>query len=55
DGKFTNDVAGTSGVYQAGIRSSFTQTLSCHLSVSYGIGAGVESQWNSLAFVVWSF
>ncbi len=40
DGKFNNDVAGTRGVYQAGIRSSFTPTLSGHLSVSYGNGAG---------------
>ncbi len=31
DGKFNNDVAGTRGVYQAGIRSSFTPTLSGHL------------------------
>ena len=55
DGKFNNDVAGTSGVYQAGIRSSFTPTLSGHLSVSYGNGAGVESPWNTQAGVVWSF
>ena len=55
DGKFNNDVAGTSGVYQAGIRSSFTPTLSGHLSVSYGNGAGVESPWNTQAGVVWTF
>lgn len=55
DGKFNNDVAGTRGVYQAGIRSSFTPTLSGHLSVSYGNGAGVESPWNTQAGVVWSF
>lgn len=55
DGKFNNDVAGTSGVYQAGIRSSFTPTLSGHLSVSYGNGAGVESPWNTQASVVWTF
>ena len=54
-GKFTNDVAGTRGVYQAGIRSSFTPTLSGHLSVSYGNGAGVESPWNTQAGVVWTF
>lgn len=40
DGKFNNDVAGARGVYKAGIRSSFTPTLSGHLSVSYGNGAG---------------
>ncbi len=55
DGKFNNDVAGTSGIYQAGIRSSFTPTLSGHLSVSYGNGAGVESPWNTQAGVVWTF
>ncbi|EOL9149380.1 autotransporter YejO, partial [Escherichia coli] len=55
DGKFNNDVAGTRGVYQAGIRSSFTPTLSGHLSVSYGNGAGVESAWNTQAGVVWTF
>ncbi|BEC36501.1 putative uncharacterized outer membrane protein YejO [Escherichia coli] len=55
DGKFNNDVAGTRGVYQAGIRSSFTPTLSGHLSVSYGNGAGVESPWNTQAGVVWTF
>lgn len=55
DGKFDNDVAGTHGVYQAGIRSSFTPTLSGHLSVSYGNGAGVESPWNTQAGVVWTF
>ncbi|HGV3795263.1 TPA: autotransporter outer membrane beta-barrel domain-containing protein [Escherichia coli] len=53
--QFNNDVAGTSGVYQAGIRSSFTPTLSGHLSVSYGNGAGVESPWNTQAGVVWTF
>ncbi|MGK4301795.1 autotransporter outer membrane beta-barrel domain-containing protein, partial [Klebsiella pneumoniae] len=52
---FNNDVAGTRGVYQAGIRSSFTPTLSGHLSVSYGNGAGVESPWNTQAGVVWTF
>ncbi|HFI3505169.1 TPA: autotransporter YejO [Escherichia coli] len=55
DGKFNNDVAGTRGVYQVGIRSSFTPTLSGHLSVSYGNGAGVESPWNTQAGVVWTF
>ncbi|RCP96122.1 autotransporter outer membrane beta-barrel domain-containing protein [Escherichia coli] len=55
DGKFNNDVAGTRGVYQTGIRSSFTPTLSGHLSVSYGNGAGVESPWNTQAGVVWTF
>ena len=55
DGKFNNDVAGARGVYQAGIRSSFTPTLSGHLSVSYGNGAGVESPWNTQAGVVWTF
>ncbi|MCV5057435.1 autotransporter YejO [Escherichia coli] len=55
DGKFNNDVSGTRGVYQAGIRSSFTPTLSGHLSVSYGNGAGVESPWNTQAGVVWTF
>ena len=55
DGKFNNDVAGTRGVYQAGIRSSFTPTLSGYLSVSYGNGAGVESPWNTQAGVVWTF
>ncbi|MXH05196.1 autotransporter outer membrane beta-barrel domain-containing protein, partial [Escherichia coli] len=39
----------------AGIRSSFTPTLSGHLSVSYGNGAGVESPWNTQAGVVWTF
>ncbi|HHS9109588.1 TPA: autotransporter outer membrane beta-barrel domain-containing protein, partial [Escherichia coli] len=43
------------GIYQAGIKASFSSTLSGHLGVGYSRGAGVESPWNAVAGVNWSF
>ncbi|WP_448885080.1 autotransporter outer membrane beta-barrel domain-containing protein [Citrobacter telavivensis] len=55
DGHFVNDLSGTRGVYQAGIRAKFTEDLSGHLSASYGNGANVESPWRAAAGISWSF
>ncbi|EFA6625294.1 autotransporter outer membrane beta-barrel domain-containing protein, partial [Escherichia albertii] len=55
DGDFVNDLSGKRGVYQAGIKASFSNTLSGHLGISYGNGAGVESPWNAVAGMSWSF
>ncbi|MBV0800032.1 autotransporter outer membrane beta-barrel domain-containing protein [Escherichia coli] len=41
--------------YQAGIKASFSSTLSGHFGVGYSHGAGVESPWNAVAGVNWSF
>ena len=48
DGNFVND-------YQAAIKASFSSTFSGHLGVGYSHGAGVESPWNAVAGVNWSF
>ncbi|HBM7414130.1 TPA: autotransporter outer membrane beta-barrel domain-containing protein, partial [Escherichia coli] len=55
DGNFVNDLSGRRGIYQAGIKASFSSTLSGHLGVGYSNGAGVESPWNAVAGVNWSF
>lgn len=55
DGNFVNDLSGRRGIYQAGIKASFSSTLSGHLGVGYSRGAGVESPWNAVAGVNWSF
>ncbi|EFP73004.1 putative ATP-binding component of a transport system domain protein [Shigella dysenteriae 1617] len=55
DGNFVNDLSGRRGIYQAGIKASFSSTLSGHLGVEYSHGAGVESPWNAVAGVNWSF
>ncbi|HHC4722263.1 TPA: autotransporter outer membrane beta-barrel domain-containing protein, partial [Escherichia albertii] len=55
DGDFVNDLSGKRGVYQAGIKASFSNTLSGHLGISYGNVAGVESPWNAVAGMSWSF
>ncbi len=39
----------------AGIKASFSSTLSGHLGVGYSNGADVESPWNAVAGVNWSF
>ncbi|MDA6820923.1 hypothetical protein OSL49_24135, partial [Escherichia coli] len=36
-------------------RLSFSSTLSGHLGVGYSHSAGVESPWNAVAGVNWSF
>ncbi|EGD5997985.1 autotransporter outer membrane beta-barrel domain-containing protein, partial [Escherichia coli] len=43
------------GIYQAGIKASFSSSLSGNLGVGYSHGAGVESPWNAVAGVNWSF
>ena len=48
DGNFVNDLSGRRGIYQAGIKASFSSTLSGHLGVGYSHGAGVESPWNAV-------
>ncbi|PDV16483.1 autotransporter outer membrane beta-barrel domain-containing protein [Escherichia coli] len=55
DGNFVNDLSGRRGIYQAGIKASFSSTLSGHLGVGYSNGAGMESPWNAVAGVNWSF
>ncbi|WP_148292455.1 autotransporter outer membrane beta-barrel domain-containing protein, partial [Escherichia coli] len=35
DGNFVNDLSGRRGIYQAGIKASFSSTLSGHLGVGY--------------------
>ena len=55
DGNFVNDLSGRRGIYQAGIKASFSSTLSGHLGVGYSNGADVESPWNAVAGVNWSF
>ncbi|ADO50332.1 autotransporter outer membrane beta-barrel domain-containing protein [[Enterobacter] lignolyticus] len=53
--RFQNDLSGTRGVYQAGIRANITENLTGHLSAGYGDGAGVRSPWRAAAGVSWSF
>ena len=55
DGNFVNALSGRRGIYQAGIKASFSSTLSGHFGVGYSHGAGVESPWNAVAGVNWSF
>ncbi|EFN9393885.1 AIDA repeat-containing protein [Escherichia coli O28/42:H37] len=55
DGNFVNYLSGRRGIYQAGIKASFSSTLSGHLGVGYSHSAGVESPWNAVAGVNWSF
>ncbi|XPE61609.1 autotransporter outer membrane beta-barrel domain-containing protein [Shigella flexneri] len=55
DGNFVNDLSGRRGIYQAGIKASFSSTLSGQFGVGYSHGAGVESPWNAVAGVNWSF
>ena len=55
DGDFVNEVSGTSGVYQAGVKASLSEDVSGHVMVSYGEGAGVESPWNVRAGFSWRF
>ncbi|OVD28423.1 ATPase [Escherichia coli] len=54
-GNLVNYLSGRRGIYQAGIKASFSSTLSGHLGVGYSHGAGVESPWNAVAGVNWSF
>ncbi|KAB3085279.1 autotransporter outer membrane beta-barrel domain-containing protein, partial [Escherichia coli] len=55
DGDFVNEMSGTSGVYQAGLRASLTENVSGHVTVGYGEGAGVESPWTAQAGFSWRF
>ncbi len=55
DGNFVNDLSGRRGIYQAAIKASFSSMFSGHLGVGYSHGAGVESPWNAVAGVNWSF
>ncbi|WP_137594326.1 autotransporter outer membrane beta-barrel domain-containing protein, partial [Escherichia coli] len=38
DGNFVNDLSGRRGIYQAGIKASFSSTLSGHFGVGYSHG-----------------
>lgn len=42
DGNFVNDLSGRRGIYQAGIKASFSSTLSGHL----GVGITVVPVWS---------
>lgn len=55
DGHFVNDLSGTRGVYQAGLRAKFTEDVSGFMSASYSQGANVESPWRAAAGISWSF
>ncbi|ELX2369138.1 autotransporter outer membrane beta-barrel domain-containing protein [Salmonella enterica] len=55
DGHFTNDLSGTRGVYQTGLRAQVTPNLTAHVSASYAQGANIESPWIANAGVAWSF
>ena len=57
DGNFVNDLSGRRGIYQAGIKKPHSSST-FKLGISgWGIdhGAGVESPWNAVAGVNWSF
>lgn len=55
DGHFTNDLSGTRGVYEFGLRTQVTDRMTAHVNASYASGAGVESPWVANAGVAWSF
>jgi outer membrane autotransporter protein len=55
DGHFTNDLSGTRGVYQVGLRAQLTERLTAHVDAAYAQGANVESPWVANAGVAWSF
>ncbi|WP_434475581.1 hypothetical protein, partial [Escherichia coli] len=48
-------LSGRREIYQAGIKDSFSSWLSRHLGGGYSHGGGVESPWNAVAGVNWSF
>ena len=55
DGYFKNDLSGTRGVYQVGLRAQLTERLTAHVDAAYAQGANVESPWMANAGVAWSF
>ncbi|EPF2244841.1 autotransporter outer membrane beta-barrel domain-containing protein [Citrobacter werkmanii] len=55
DGHFTNDLSGTRGVYQVGLRAQLAPRLNAHISAAYAQGANVESPWIANAGISWSF
>lgn len=55
DGHFTNDLSGTRGLYEVGLRTQLTHNMTAHVNASYANGAGVESPWVANAGVAWSF
>ena len=55
DGNFVNDLSGRRGIYQAAIKASSSCRFSGQRGVGYSRGAGVESPWNAVAGVNWSF
>lgn len=42
DGNFVNDLSGRRGIYQAGIKASFSSTLSGH----FGVGIAMVPVWS---------
>ncbi|WIF78746.1 autotransporter outer membrane beta-barrel domain-containing protein [Citrobacter braakii] len=52
---FNNDLSGTRGVYQAGLRTKITDNLMGHVGAGYGNGAGIQSPWRAEAGISWSF
>lgn len=55
DGHFVNDLSGTRGTYEAGLRAQVNDTMTAHVSLSYANGAGVESPWVANTGVAWRF
>ncbi|MBJ3591169.1 autotransporter outer membrane beta-barrel domain-containing protein [Salmonella enterica subsp. enterica serovar Saintpaul] len=55
DGHFENDLSGTRGVYQVGLRAQLTDRLTAHADASYAQGSNIESPWVANIGVAWSF
>ncbi|RRZ91564.1 autotransporter outer membrane beta-barrel domain-containing protein [Erwinia sp. 198] len=52
---FNNELSGSRGVYQAGVRAALSSTLSLHASAGYMQGRHIESPWSATAGVNWQF
>ncbi len=52
---FKNELSGSRGVYQAGVRAALSSTLSLHVSAGYMQGRHIESPWSATAGVNWRF
>ena len=46
DGHFANDLSGTRGSYQGGVRSQLTPRLAAHIDATCANGAGIASPWS---------
>lgn len=52
---FKNELSGSRGVYQAGVRAALSSALSLHVSAGYMQGRHIESPWSATAGVNWRF